>query len=271
MLQLGRRRKRPWNNKKIKKNKKKTSVKIENSENDFEIRPIVTKNNNVKQPDAAKKGVLPEHPFRMYIIGASGSGKSNLVLNLLSRSTMYQGYFDNLIVISPTAMNIDTSYEVLNLSDENFFKPEIKVLESIKDLQEKRIEEAKGDKSKVKKMLIIFDDIVSHKKFCNSPIFLQFAVMSRHWGVSLMILSQAYHRIPKSIRLQMSSIIFFKGSNKELEVLTEDFNAPGLSAKEFKNIVSEATNTRYNFFYVDINRAIGSGRYRQNLTKEIIQ
>lgn len=278
---IRRKRKRPWRklNKiqekgvaeiKIASNKQKILTTEENS-NSYEIKPIRVRQNKIAQPKASRIGILPEHPFRMYVVGASGSGKSNLVLNLLSRRDLYCGYFDNIIVISPTALNVDTSYEVLNLDPENFFQPTIEVLEQLKQLQEKRIEEAKGVKNNVKKMLIIFDDIVSHKKFCNSPIFLQYAVMSRHWNISLMILSQAYHRIPKSVRLQMSSLIFFKGSNKELDALTDDFVAPGMSHKTFKNIVSNTTNKRFNFFYVDIHRPIGHGRYRKNLNHEIIK
>lgn len=278
-----RKKHRPWNRKKKRKFKE---AKDDNDDNDdydttdnadhcentsYEIKSITRKVKKIKQPKASEKGILPEHPFRMYIVGASGSGKSNLVLNLLSLKKFYSGYFDNIVVISPTALSVDTSYQVLNLSSDNFFKPSVDVLESLRDLQEKRIEEAKGNKNKVKKMLIIFDDIVSHKSFCNSPIFLQFAVMSRHWNVSIMVLSQAYHRIPKSVRLQMSSLIFFKGSNKELDVLTEDFNAPGLSSKQFKNIVANSTKKRYDFFFIDIHRPIGEGRYRKNLTEEVIK
>ena len=94
--------------------------------------------------------------------------------------------------------------------------------------------------------------------------------MSRHWNISMIVLSQAYHRIAKSIRLQMSSIIYFKGSNKELEVLTEDFGAPGTSKKEFMKIIQDSTNQRYSFFFIDLHRPIEKGRYRQNLTKFLL-
>lgn len=270
-------RKRPWQSTKNKKNKtcgKKTKLfsklDAESKNIDYSIKNIYSKGNKTNQVVAANDGVIPRHPFRMYIVGSSGSGKSNLVLNLLTRPTFYKDYFENIVVISPTALNIDTSYEVMQLPEENFFQPEEEVLERIKVLQEERIDKAGGDKRKVPKMLIIFDDIVSHKSFCNSPIFLQFAVMSRHWNISLMILSQAYHRIPKSVRLQMSSVVYFKGSNKELDVLADDFSAPGISMKKFKTIISKSTNKRFDFFFVDIHRPFNRGRYKQNFTNEIL-
>lgn len=236
----------------------------------YEITKVVkSQQDQIEQCDAAKSGVLPEHPFRMYIVGASGSGKSNFMLNLLTRDEFYKDYFDSILIISPTAANLDDTYRVLKLEDEHFYPVEEEVLTTIMEIQESRIEEM-GGKQHAPKTLVIMDDIVSYKKFTNSPMLLKFAVMSRHWGISLFILSQAYHRIPKSVRIQMTALVYFKGSNRELEVLYEDFAAPGASKKEFINTVAMATNKRYNFFFVDVNRP-HENRYRQNLTIPLFQ
>lgn len=234
----------------------------------FNIDEIKVKSNKIKQVKAASAGIIPEHPFRMYIIGASGSGKTNFMLNLLIKPIMYKGYFDTILVISPTARRLDASYQKLKLSEWNYFHPDEKVLEQIQAIQERHVEE-KG-KSKSPKILLILDDIVSYNEFLRSKSLLRFAVMSRHWNVSMIMMSQAYHRIPKSIRLQMTCIVYFKGSNKEQEVLAEDFGAPGLSKKQFISKIDYATEKRFNFFFVDINRPLHDGRYRKNLTEQII-
>ena len=234
----------------------------------FDITKIDVKKEKIPQPQAAKQGILPEHPFRMYVVGASGSGKSNFILNLLTRENMYKDYFDSIIVISPTAAHLDPNYKVLGLPETNFFAPDEKVLERVMEIQEKQVED--GGKTNSSKTLILLDDIISYKQFCNSSILLKFAVMSRHWNISMVVLSQAYHRIAKSIRLQMSCIIYFKGSNKELEVMTEDFGAPGTTKKQFMQLIQEATNERYSFFFIDLHRPIEKGRYRQNLTEFLL-
>lgn len=238
---------------------------VTNTDNSYEITKICLVEDELKQCQAAEAGVLPKHPFRMYVVGASGSGKSNFILNLLTRKNMYKDYFDTILVVSPTAVHLDPNYRALNLKEDHFFDPDEEVLERIMEIQEEVIEE-KG-KSEAPKVLLVLDDIISYKQFVASPILLKFAVMSRHWNISLMILSQAYHRIPKSVRLQMSSIVFFKGSNKELEVLSEDFGVAGKSYKEFMRAISYATNKRFDFFFVDLHRTIENGRYRKNLTE----
>lgn len=228
---------------------------------DYSIKAIDVKQNNVIQVKAANDGVIPTHPFRMYVVGASGSGKTNLILNLLTRDLFYKDYFQSIIVISPTARNLDASYQHLNIPEENFFNCNEEVLETIKEIQEERKHTDMETRT-----LVLLDDIVSFSRFCRSDILLQFAVMSRHWNVSMIILSQAYHRIPKSIRLQMSCVAFFKGSNKELDIIAEDLGAPGLSKKQFISLINKATRERYNFFFVDLNLPLEK-RYRKNLTE----
>jgi hypothetical protein len=205
----------------------------------------------------------------MYIVGSSGSGKTNFLLNLLSRDCFYKNYFNSILVVSPTALHLDETYKSLKLPDHNYYEPKTEVLETLMEIMEERIEDA-GGKHKAPKVLLILDDIVSYKKFCNSAILLKFAVMSRHWNISMVILSQAYHRIPKSVRLQMSSIVYFKGSNRELDVLADDFGAPGYTHKQFKQKISEATNERYSFVFIDTNRPMGEGRYKRNLAQPLL-
>lgn len=232
----------------------------------FEIKEVKYDKPDIKQCPASKAGVLPTHPFRMYVIGASGSGKTNLILNLLSRPEMYKDYFkDQIIVISPTAKQLDPSYAVLDLPDSNFFPCSVDVLERIFELA--KLAKANGT---MKPTLLILDDILSYKKFCNSKELLKLMVMGRHYGLSTMVLSQAYHRIQKSVRLNFSSIIYFKGSNRELEVLADDFTPPGMSKRQFMRLVSEVTDQEYSFLFIDLNRSIKCGRYRRNLTHKIV-
>lgn len=241
----------------------------------FDIKRMRTAPDDIKQPTGAQQGILPEHPFRMYVVGASGSGKSNYVLNLLTRKDMYKNYFDDIFVISPTAAHLDPTYKALKLPKHHYFSPTKdgdplngdKVLKLMADIQARELKAVDYNKNEAKKILLILDDIVSFRKFTHGPMLLKFAVMSRHWNVSMMILSQAYHRIPKPVRMQQTCITFFKGSNKEIEVLTEDFMAPGMNKKSFAKMIHYATAERFKFFFIDLHRGLYDSRYRKTLTE----
>ena len=70
-------RKRPWQSTKNKTRDKKTKLFSksvgESKNNDYSIKNIYSKGSKTNQVVAANDGVIPRHPFRMYIVGSSGS------------------------------------------------------------------------------------------------------------------------------------------------------------------------------------------------------
>lgn len=235
------------------------------------IKEIKINTKKIKQCPLAQAGILPKHCFRCYIVGASGSGKTNLMLNLLTRPGYYLNYFDRVFVISPTALSLDMSYKTLeketkykNGEDLLFLPCEQKALQSILDVQE--------EENKKAKTLVILDDIVSYGSFVRSNELLQFAVMSRHYNISLFILSQAFHLIPKSIRLNMSSIVYFRGADIETETLCEQYTPGGFKKKQFKALVEQATEEPYSFLFIDLNTPMHGKipRYRKNLDGDLL-
>ena len=109
----------------------------------LKIKPIQIKKKKIKQCEYAQCGILPTHPYRAYLVGASGSGKTNLLLNLLTRQGFYKNWFDKIFVISPTACNLDESYQSLERDtkyqegkDLLYFPCEKKVLAQILKIQD---------------------------------------------------------------------------------------------------------------------------------------
>ena len=86
----------------------------------YKIEAIETAKSKTPLRAVMKQGILPKFPFSFMISGRSGSGKSNLMLNILSRKEFLKGYFHYLCVFSPTAGKFDDMYNVLNLPPENF-------------------------------------------------------------------------------------------------------------------------------------------------------
>lgn len=236
---------------------------------DYRIREIKIRHAKLPQPQAAQQNVIPKHPFRWYLVGASGSGKTNLLVSLLVRPEFYAGYFDSVLVMTGTPVHLDPAYKKLGLPEKNFYPVNVDVLSRVMDLQEDHIDEVGLEHAR--KVLIILDDIIAYPEFARSPELIDLFIKSRKWNISVILLSQAYHRVHKTVRLQSTALTFFKGSNKEMEVLTEDFNAPGTSTREFMSWINYATHDPYQFFFVDLHQPITSGRrYRKNLDEPIV-
>ncbi len=230
----------------------------------FKITKVKIKEEKMDQPPAVQANMQPRHPFRTYIVGASGSGKTNYLLSVLTR--FWSGYWDRIYVFSMTAKKLDKSYQVLNLPDENFFDCSLEALNLIFKIQQKDIKE--NGKTNSSKCLLIFDDCVSNKPFMRGLI--KPFIMMRHYNCSAYLLSQAFHLVQKSVRINCSNLIFFKGSMVECLSVVEQYCPPNMTKKQFLKIVQEATREPYSFLYVDLMVSISDGRYRQNLENKIV-
>ena len=135
----------------------------------------------------------------------------------------------------------------------------------IMESQTKLIDEAKKDMSKVPRLLIIFEDIQSSKKFQTSPQFRKIYFMGRHFNISSMILCQSYNQTPRAVRMQYTNVFAFKATKSEEKVLCEEFCPAGMNAKEFAKMFQHATREPYNFMHINTQVEKREERYRKNL------
>jgi hypothetical protein len=233
------------------------------------VRAFDTEKSKVKTKNFHKKNIVPAHPFRMINSGKSGSGKSNLLIKLLTEPKFYFNYFHCIFIISPTAGKLDDSYKALIKSKS---KSKIHIInnldpdhiEEIMDCNKKNILENKVHKAP--RILLVYDDIISDGKFMRSKSFLHSFVASRHYNASVIICTQKFNSVPRTCRLQANAICYFKGNNGELDVLAEEFAPAGYSKKDMIRIIDYATSDPYDFFFIN-DQAPFKERYRKNLSK----
>ena len=235
---------------------------------DLLITAIETSKNKVKVSEYQKGDVIPKHPFRAILSGASGSGKSNLLINLLTNKKFYKDFFNIIFLISPTAGKLDDSYIALKESKTksklaiiNVLDPE--TIEDIMTINKDIIEEEGVDKAP--RILIVYDDIISDTKFMNSRPFVHSFVASRHYNASVIVCTQRFNSVPRVCRIQANAIFYFKGTNSEQECLALEFCPSGYSwKKEFLPIIDHATNEKYSFLFIN-GQADREHRYRIGL------
>lgn len=235
--------------------------------NDLKIEAIETSKTKVAISDYQKNHIIPKHPFRAILSGASGSGKSNLLINLLTKDKFYKNYFHVIFLISPTAGKLDDSFIALDKSKSkskihiiNELKPE--VIQNIMNKNKELIEDKGVDKSP--RLLLVYDDIISNVKFMNTKPFRHSFIASRHYNASVIVCTQRYNSVPRVCRLQSNAVLFFRGTNSEEKVLADEYTPPGYKKKEFLEIIAYATRTPYSFLFIN-EQADARQRYRENL------
>lgn len=181
--------------------------------------------------------------FISCIIGKRGSGKSYLLLQMLLHKRLLRDKFDEIILINPS-FEYDDKYH--NIEFDEIYE------EFNSDLIEELNEKFKSDPEQ--KRLLILDDCISSNEFKSNQTYHPLNTLvsnGRHWGCSLIVLSQKYNAISRIIRSQYDYVIFFTIKNQK--ELSEMYDEYGIGTKEeFINTVNGVFSKPYNFVCLDV-------------------
>lgn len=111
----------------------------------------------------------------------------------------------------------------------------------------------KKTKHLANRILIVFDDLVGSSLFSgkkDNP-FKRLNTNHRHYSTSMLMVSQAYKEIPKTVRTQFSCLITFEIANeKELEVIFEE-NPMNLKKDDCMEVYQYCTEGDHDFMFIN--------------------
>ena len=209
---------------------------------------------------------IPDHPYRILIIGSSGSGKTNALLNLIE----YQREIDKIYLYAKDPYEAKYQY-LINIREKvglkRFNDPKA-FIEYSNDMQDvyKNIDEYNPDKEN--KILIVFDDMIAdmiNNKKLNSIVTKLF-IRGRKLNISLVFITQSYFKFLKDVRLNTTHFFIMKIPNKgELQQIAKNHSSD-ISTKDFINIYRECTAKPCSFLVNDTTLASDNPLwFRKNL------
>lgn len=200
----------------------------------------IIKPGKVHNPNYGKTHKI-QVPFRIGVIGSSGSGKTNLVLDLIHRFSSPKGTFKSIIV------HLRSSDEPLYNYISDKLKDSIEIIE-VKDASDIKDLDLLDDAT-----LVIFDDLILADKKVQDKIG-EYFIRGRKKGVSCIYISQNFYSIPKVIRGQFGYIFLKKiGSSRDLNMILREFPLD-VNIDELKKLYLSASIGLENSFYIDINK-----------------
>ena len=159
------------------------------------------------------------HPCRILIVGSSGSGKTNLLLNLINNLNCFEKYYlfvklagddplyEEVLVPKLQEAGAGLQYTILE-----------KYTDDISELPDIRSDEINSDCQN----LFVFDDMIDEEKRDLSRIESYFT-KARKRNCSLIFISQDYYSTPIKIRRNCTHIIFTKiNSDIDLQNIYRD-------------------------------------------------
>jgi hypothetical protein len=198
-----------------------------------------------------------KHPFRMVIVGASGAGKTQLVVHILSKM---RNTFANVYVYTKNADEPIYNWLQEKIPSGLTIK---EGLDEVPTLSKDKNGVVKGFEKADEQSLVIFDDLVLEK---SQERIEQMFIRGRKiaGGISIMYLTQSYFKVPKTIRINCTYIILKKlASTRDLNLILSDYNL-GVSKETMLEIYKYCTREQTNFLLLDLD-AVPENRFRHNL------
>lgn len=198
----------------------------------------------------------PRHPFRLLIIGPSGHGKTNLLLNLLTEYI----YYDKIYLYAKTADTEDKYLWLKNYLEEATNIANQKACECIISPTPQQIIKAWSenlddlitvdDLDESYQNLIVFDDMTLENRANHRKISEHF-IRGRKKNCSYIYIGHSFFLLPKVIRINISDVILFPPDNKrEIQELAKTY-ATRISFQKFQEILNEASSSGHNFIFID--------------------
>ena len=209
---------------------------------------------------------IPDHPYSILIIGGSGSGEANVLLNLINE----QKNIDKIYLYAKDLgeskyKHLINNHENAGIKHLNDSKAFIEYSNTMDDVY-KNIDDYNLNRKR--KILIVFDDMIAdittNKKF--QSIIKELFIRCRKINILLVFITQSYFSVPKDVRLNSTHYFIMKINNKrELQNIAINHSAD-IDYKEFIKIYRECTKEPYNFLTIDTTLpSINPLRFRKDL------
>ncbi len=182
--------------------------------------------------------------FVSLIVGPPGSGKSFLIEQLITNSTLYLKKFNKLLFITPSPLQGLSA--IMNESNWNTSLSSGWIRDRVMEYEKSVTTKNPSN------ILIILDDVIGEiSKQKHEPEVLAMFFNRRHWlrngWISILITTQKYVLLPPSLRSVLTSVYVFKPNYLDWDRIKRETNVT--SNKRIDTLAQIAYKEKHNFIY----------------------
>ena len=175
------------------------------------------------------------------IVGKPGSGKTNLMYQLIKSKHLLNKCYDKIYLFQPSPSRASMRDKLFDtLPDDQKFD----------ELTFENLDYVKNDLDPDENSAIIFDDQGAYLKNNDIKKLLKELIMNRrHLHLSIFFLVQTYLSIERDVRKLFSNVFIFRCSKKEMETIADELIE---QKKEYLNeIVKIVFNKPYQYLFIN--------------------
>ena len=170
--------------------------------------------NENKTEHNSKWPYIPDHPYRILIVGGPGSGKTNALLNLINN----QLDIDKIYLYAKDPYEAKYQY-LINKREKvrlDHFKDPRVFMEYSNDMQDVYKNIKDYNPGKKRNILIVFHDMIANminnKKL--NPVVTEMFIRGRKLNIFIVFITRSYFKMPKNVRLNSTNFFNMKIPNK---------------------------------------------------------
>jgi len=188
-------------------------------------------------------------PFRMLIVGNSGAGKTQTLLNIVYNMG---STFQNIIVITK-----NKDEPLYNYMEDKMGEQGLQILEGIDNAPDL------DSLDKEEQTLIVLDDLVLEK---NQSALEEYFIRARKLNCSLIYISQSYYRVPRIIRQNLNYLVIKQLSSlKDLYRIMSEYSL-GVEKPQLADMYKSSTASKQDFLLIDMDTD-PTNRFRKNFNE----
>lgn len=190
-------------------------------------------------------------PMYTLICASSGSGKTNMLMNLINR---FDNTFSHIYIVN---QEHEPLYDLLQKK----IKKGLTITTKISDLP--TFEEFGKNKDE-QKLLILDDQLFSKNDGYINTLFKR----GRKLGISTIFITQSFYDTSKFIRKQIHYLILLSVSGKkDLDAILRTYNFGDIDDNILRQIFKDATHEHLNFLKIDVRNRNLNKKFSKNFTE----
>jgi hypothetical protein len=201
--------------------------------------------------------VIPTPRFSILNVGPTKSGKSNVIMHLLTDELIIKdednnkkSVFEIVILMTQSAQSDPLFMHTLNKPENAFLKNIVYLTDSL-DLE--ILENVLQLDNNGKHRMILIDDFGNDRKMLTDPTVQKLFMMGRHNNTSVCLNVQDYYSCPPSIKSNCSHMIIFNLNKRDREIaLFNDLASQTINSDDVKDMYLDATEKQYQFLLVNM-------------------
>lgn len=215
---------------------KKESRSTSSESHPYSIQHIKLHNPEYKNevPKHLQNKDLPGFPSTICAVGRPGSGKSNVLLNFLTRKELWNGFFDRIYLLGPT-IESDKLFKKIKIPDEQKVSDPEQFLVKLQEWTEEQVNRVKHDPDTAPKCLFIFEDITAYRQSIqNDPRFVKCFTTIRHHKASAYANIHKFAALERTARLQCMHVMVWPVNKTDIDHIYEDYGSSDLDKHDFR-------------------------------------